>query len=106
MICYPTQAGGCGLNLVGASRLVLFDPDWNPANDKQAGARIWRDGQTRLVFEYRFLATGSIEEKVYQRQLSKEGLQGGLFESELQVASQLTILWPFKRQKSLWKTIR
>lgn len=29
------QAGGCGLNLIGGNRLVLFDPDWNPANDKQ-----------------------------------------------------------------------
>ncbi|EKX48582.1 hypothetical protein GUITHDRAFT_68686, partial [Guillardia theta CCMP2712] len=86
-----SKAGGCGLNLVGASRLVLFDPDWNPANDKQAAARIWRDGQKRRVFEYRFFSTGTIEEKarkradcrgsetfftqVYQRQLSKEGLQ-------------------------------
>ncbi|KAM0926962.1 hypothetical protein ACQ4PT_003108 [Festuca glaucescens] len=42
-----SKAGGCGLNLVGGNRLVLFDPDWNPANDKQ----------------------------VYQRQMSKEGLQ-------------------------------
>ena len=31
-----SKAGGCGLNLIGANRLVLFDPDWNPANDKQA----------------------------------------------------------------------
>jgi hypothetical protein len=23
-----SKAGGCGLNLVGANRLVLFDPDW------------------------------------------------------------------------------
>ena len=30
-----SKAGGCGLNLVGGNRLVLFDPDWNPANDKQ-----------------------------------------------------------------------
>ena len=30
-----SKAGGCGLNLIGGNRLVLFDPDWNPANDKQ-----------------------------------------------------------------------
>jgi DNA repair and recombination RAD54-like protein len=59
---------------VGANRLILFDPDWNPATDKQAAARVWRDGQRKKVYEYRFLATGSIEEKVFQRQLSKEGL--------------------------------
>lgn len=35
-----SKAGGCGLNLVGGNRLVLFDPDWNPANDKQAAARV------------------------------------------------------------------
>ena len=71
-----SKAGGCGLNLIGANRLILFDPDWNPATDKQAAARVWRDGQKKNVFEYRFLATGTIEEKVFQRQLSKEGLQG------------------------------
>ena len=36
-----SKAGGCGINLVGGNRLVLFDPDWNPANDKQAAARCW-----------------------------------------------------------------
>ena len=70
-----SKAGGCGLNLIGGNRLVLFDPDWNPANDKQAAGRVWRDGQKKRVFVYRFLATGTIDEKVYQRQLSKEGLQ-------------------------------
>ena len=35
-----SKAGGCGLNLIGANRLVLFDPDWNPATDKQAAARV------------------------------------------------------------------
>ena len=40
-----SKAGGCGLNLIGANRLVLFDPDWNPATDKQAAARVWRDGR-------------------------------------------------------------
>ncbi|XP_074571282.1 DNA repair and recombination protein RAD54 [Curcuma longa] len=70
-----SKAGGCGLNLIGGNRLVLFDPDWNPANDKQAAARVWRDGQKKRVYIYRFLSTGTIEEKVYQRQMSKEGLQ-------------------------------
>lgn len=35
-----SKAGGCGLNLIGANRLILFDPDWNPAVDKQAAARV------------------------------------------------------------------
>lgn len=70
-----SKAGGCGLNLIGGNRLVLFDPDWNPAVDKQAAARCWRDGQKKRCFTYRFLATGTVEEKIFQRQLSKEGLQ-------------------------------
>ncbi|KAJ8672727.1 hypothetical protein QAD02_003987 [Eretmocerus hayati] len=68
------KAGGVGLNLVGASRLILFDSDWNPANDLQALARIWREGQKRSTYLYRFLTTGTIEEKIYQRQISKTGL--------------------------------
>eukprot|EP00940_MAST-03C_sp_MAST-3C-sp2_P000902 g902.t1 len=75
-----SKAGGCGLNLVGGNRLVLFDPDWNPATDKQAAARVWRDGQKKRVFIYRLLATGTIEEKIFQRQISKEGLQNAVVE--------------------------
>lgn len=48
-----SKAGGCGLNLIGGNRLVLFDPDWNPAVDKQAAARVWRDGQKKRCFVYR-----------------------------------------------------
>ena len=44
-----SKAGGCGLNLIGANRLVMFDPDWNPASDDQAMARVWRDGQRKQV---------------------------------------------------------
>jgi hypothetical protein len=54
-----SKAGGCGLNLIGANRLVMFDPDWNPANDDQAMARVWRDGQKKRCFVYRFISTGS-----------------------------------------------
>lgn len=48
------KAGGVGLNLPGASRLILFDSDWNPASDSQAMARIWRDGQQNDVYILRF----------------------------------------------------
>ena len=69
-----SKAGGVGLNLVGANRLVLLDPDWNPSNDLQAMARVWREGQSRPVFIYRLFTTGTIEEKILQRQYTKDGL--------------------------------
>lgn len=69
-----SKAGGCGLNLIGANRLVMFDPDWNPANDDQAMARVWRDGQKKPCYIYRLLATGTIEEKIFQRQAHKKAL--------------------------------
>ncbi|XP_015191189.1 PREDICTED: DNA repair and recombination protein RAD54B-like isoform X1 [Polistes dominula] len=68
------KAGGVGLNLPGASRLILFDSDWNPASDAQAMARIWRQGQKKNVYIYRLLMSGTIEEKIYQRQISKTNL--------------------------------
>ncbi|KLT45271.1 hypothetical protein CC85DRAFT_325788 [Cutaneotrichosporon oleaginosum] len=68
------KAGGVGLNLIGASRLVLFDSDWNPSTDLQAMARIHRDGQKKPVFIYRLLTVNTIDEKIYQRQITKMGL--------------------------------
>ncbi|NXO00765.1 RA54B protein, partial [Rhinopomastus cyanomelas] len=73
-----SKAGGVGLNLVGASHLILYDIDWNPATDIQAMARVWRDGQKRTVHIYRLLTTGSIEEKIYQRQISKQDISGAV----------------------------
>ncbi|OQV18566.1 DNA repair and recombination protein RAD54-like [Hypsibius exemplaris] len=70
-----SKAGGCGLNLIGANRLVMFDPDWNPANDDQAMARVWRDGQKKQCFIYRLLSAGTIEEKILQRQAHKKALK-------------------------------
>ncbi|KAF2115233.1 P-loop containing nucleoside triphosphate hydrolase protein [Lophiotrema nucula] len=76
-----SKAGGCGLNLIGANRLILFDPDWNPAADQQALARVWRDGQKKDCFIYRFIATGSIEEKIFQRQSHKQSLSSCVVDS-------------------------
>ncbi|KAF9364875.1 helicase [Mortierella sp. NVP85] len=76
------KSGGVGLNLIGASRLVMFDIDWNPSVDLQAMARIHRDGQSRPVYIYRLLLAGTIEEKMYQRQLTKVGLSDALIDAK------------------------
>ncbi|KAF4553475.1 DNA repair and recombination protein RDH54-like protein [Elsinoe fawcettii] len=69
-----TKAGGVGLNLIGASRLILYDVDWNPAVDLQAMGRICRDGQRRACWIYRLVTRGAIEERIFQRQVVKMGL--------------------------------
>ena len=68
------KAGGVGLNLIGGSRLVMLDCDWNPATDNQAMARVWRDGQRNHVFIYRFVTNRSIEAAILKRQTEKSDL--------------------------------
>lgn len=77
-----SKAGGCGLNLIGANHLVMFDGDWNPANDAQALARVWRPGQKKPCYIYRLCATGTIEEKIYQRQVAKMALSTSIVEQK------------------------
>jgi len=67
-----TKVGGLGVNLTGASRVVIFDPDWNPSTDMQARERAWRIGQEKDVTIYRLLTSGTIEEKIYHRQIFKQ----------------------------------
>ena len=74
------KAGGMGLNLVGASRLVLFDVDWNPAVEEQAMARIHREGQRKHCRIYRFVMKGGLEERVWQRQVVKRGLASSIMQ--------------------------
>src|SRR5690606_6982514 len=86
-----SKAGGCGLNLIGANRLVLFDPDWNPAADQQALARVWRDGQKKDCFVYRFIGTGTIEEKIFQRQSHKLSLSSCVVDEKEDVERHFTL---------------
>ncbi|CAF1219120.1 unnamed protein product [Adineta steineri] len=69
-----TRVGGLGINLTGANRVLIFDPDWNPSTDMQARERAWRIGQTKNVTIYRLLTSGTIEEKIYHRQIFKQFL--------------------------------
>ncbi|CAI5759067.1 unnamed protein product [Candida verbasci] len=66
-----SKSGGMGINLIGASRLILFDNDWNPSVDLQSISRIHRDGQLKPCFIYRLFTSGCIDEKIFQRQLLK-----------------------------------
>ncbi|XP_028667308.2 DNA repair and recombination protein RAD54-like [Erpetoichthys calabaricus] len=86
-----SKAGGCGLNLIGANRLVMFDPDWNPANDEQAMARVWRDGQKKTCYIYRLLSTGTIEEKILQRQAHKKALSSCVVDEEQDVERHFSL---------------
>ncbi|KAJ2004915.1 DNA repair protein rhp26, partial [Coemansia thaxteri] len=67
-----TKVGGVGINLTGADRVILYSPDWNPSSDMQARERAWRLGQTRDVAIYRLMTAGTIEEKIYNRQIYKQ----------------------------------
>jgi DNA excision repair protein ERCC-6 len=66
-----TRTGGVGISLTAANRVILVDPDWNPQTDIQARERSWRIGQKREVTIYRLICKGTIEEKMYHRQIFK-----------------------------------
>jgi len=69
-----TKVGGYGLTINGASRCIIYDPSWNPAEDLQAVARCYRIGQKLPVEVYRLIAGGTVEEKMYEMQVDKGGL--------------------------------
>lgn len=58
-----TGVGGVGLTLTNADRVVIYDPNWNPAVDSQAIDRAYRIGQSKDVIVYRLITCGSVEEK-------------------------------------------
>ena len=74
VLLLTTKTGGLGLNLTGASRVVIFDNAFNPCDDVQAACRIFRLGQQRRMFIYRLLVAETIDERAYNMQVAKEAL--------------------------------
>ena len=66
-----TRAGGLGLNITAANKVIIYDVSWNPSSDEQAQDRAFRIGQKRDVDVIRLVASGTIEELKYMRQIYK-----------------------------------
>jgi superfamily II DNA/RNA helicase len=70
-----TRACGYGITLTGADRVIIYDPSWNPAEDRQAVDRAFRIGQKKDVVVYRMIMASAVEEKMYEKQVFKDGLR-------------------------------
>jgi superfamily II DNA or RNA helicase len=68
------KAGGVGLNLTAADYVLILDPWWNPAVENQAVSRSHRIGQEKHVIAYRFISSGTVEEKIRRLQDGKSKL--------------------------------
>ncbi|KAK9068214.1 hypothetical protein SSX86_012325 [Deinandra increscens subsp. villosa] len=80
-----SQVGGLGLTLTKADRVIVVDPAWNPSTDNQSVDRAYRIGQTKDVLVYRLMTCGTVEEKIYRKQIYK----GGLFKSATEHKEQI-----------------
>ena len=76
-----TKAGGLGLNLTAANKVIIYDVNWNPSHDAQAQDRAFRIGQLKNVDVIRLVARGTIEELMYARQIYKVHLTKETLES-------------------------
>ncbi|MTI95866.1 MAG: helicase [Firmicutes bacterium] len=84
------KAGGTGLNLTGADMVIHYDLWWNPAVEDQASDRAHRIGQERAVQVLKFIAMGTIDEKIYALQQQKKELFDRVIKPGEQLLSTLT----------------
>ncbi|MEZ5962417.1 MAG: DEAD/DEAH box helicase [Planctomycetota bacterium] len=84
------KAGGTGLNLTAADTVIHYDPWWNPAAEQQATDRAHRIGQDKPVFEYKLIATGTVEERIGRLQERKRALAAGLLDGGERQGTALT----------------
>lgn len=81
-----TTAGGLGLNLPGANRVIIFDFKFNPIMEEQAVGRAYRIGQDKPVFVYRFVAGGTFETNVHNKTIFKMQLASRVVDKKSPIA--------------------
>ncbi|KAI1004453.1 hypothetical protein K3495_g3760 [Podosphaera aphanis] len=81
-----TAAGGLGLNLQGANRVVIFDFKFNPIMEEQAVGRAYRIGQKKPTFIYRFIAGGTFEDSVHNKTVFKTQLASRVVDKKNPIA--------------------
>ena len=85
------KAGGTGLNLTAADTVIHYDPWWNPAVERQATDRAHRIGQHKPVFVYKFIAVGTVEERIVEMQARKGALADSLFDETSAVLKEMDL---------------
>ncbi|EFC35491.1 predicted protein [Naegleria gruberi] len=81
VLLISTLAGCEGINLMGANRVALIDVNWNPSHDSEAVCRVFRIGQLKPVYIYRFICENTMEDLVLKRQLQKENLSNWIVDN-------------------------
>lgn len=99
-----TRAGGLGINLTAANRVILYDVCWNPCFDMQAVSRVHRIGQKRPVFIYRFVTQSCLAETVYNYQIHKQAMSARVVD-QLPSNSNLSASSKFARADSNFEDI-
>ncbi len=84
------KAGGVGLTLTAADYVILYDPWWNPAAERQAIDRTHRIGQHRPVTAYRLVTRGTVEEKIRALADRKSALSRAVVRADSTIAKSLT----------------